>query len=167
MVSNMAEKWARRFVWAAVFHGIIAVILTVLFLIPALNLASMIAVGFVSDSLTFKVGIWVFVGYVTYIIIGFVGLSAWSSLYSSSGEVNDWLSWVHLILHNIGIIASWLIFAAGAIGGTAQFGGALTVPEIHATIAWVFVPIVVLMGMLALGTLVGLVNIIIALLKER
>jgi hypothetical protein len=127
----------------------------------------MLAVGFVSDSLTFKVGIWVFVGYVTYILVGFVGLSAWSYLYSSSSELNDWLSWVHLILHNIGLIASWLIFAAGAIGGTAQFGGALTVPEVHATIAWAFVPIAVLMGLLALGTLVGLFNIIIALLKEQ
>jgi hypothetical protein len=47
----MAEKWTRRFVWAAVIHGVIAVILTVLFIIPSLGLASMIAVGFVGGPL--------------------------------------------------------------------------------------------------------------------
>ena len=163
----MAEKWTKRFIWAALIHGFISVILTVLFVIPALGLPAMMAVGFVSGPLSYKVGTWVFVGYMTYILVGFVGLSAWAFLYSSSGEVNDWLSWAHLVLHNIGLIASWLILAAGVIGGTAQLGGALTVPEVHVNIAWVFIPTVALMAVLMLGTLIGLVNLLIALLKER
>ena len=156
----MAEKWAKRFVWTALPHSAIGAILSILFVFPpggeGKDLSRMIAGG--------SVGTWVFVGYATYILVGFVGLSAWGFIYYISGEVNDWLSWVHLISHNIGVIASLLIFIAGIQGGTLGLEGRSA--EIHNAIVWSVEPSGILIGLLIIGTIVGLVNVIIPSLKK-
>ena len=68
-VRNLAETWAKRFVWVALIHALIAAILSVLFIFPpggeGKELSRMIAGG--------SAGTWVFVGYATYILVGFVG----------------------------------------------------------------------------------------------
>lgn len=156
----MAEKWAKRFVWFALIHAVIAAIITALFLFPpggeGLDLSRMIAAG--------SAGTWVFVGYSMYLLAGFIGLSAWAFVYYVSGETNEWLSLAHLILHNLGLIAPLMIFTAGIQGGTLLLEG--NVAAIHPTIVWSSVPSGILVGLLALGTIIGVVNILITLLKK-
>ena len=156
----MAETWAKRFVWVALIHAVIAAIISVLFVFApggeGKELSRMIAAG--------SAGIWVFVGYSMYIIAGFIALSAWAFIYYVSGETNDWLSLAHLILHNIGLIAPLMIFTAGIQGGTLVLEGNFA--AIHPTIVWASVPSGILAGLLALGSIIGVINILIALLRK-
>lgn len=156
----MAEIWAKRFVWFALIHAVIAAIISVFFVFPpggeGLELSRMIAAG--------SAGTWVFVGYSMYLLGGFIGLSVWASIYNVSGETNDWLSLAHLILHNLGVIAPLLIFTAGIQGGTLVLQGNFA--AIHPTIVWSSVPSGILVGLLALGTIIGVVNILITLLRK-
>ncbi len=156
----MAETWAKRFVWFALIHAIIAAIITVFFIFPpggeGLDLSRMIAGG--------SAGTWVFVGYSMYLLGGFIGLSAWAFVYYVSGKTNDWLSLAHLILHNLGLIAPLLIFTAGIQGGTLLLQG--NPAAIHPTIVWSSVPSGILVGLLALGTIIGVINILITLLRK-
>ena len=159
-VRNLAETWAKRFVWVALIHASIAAILSVLFIFPpggaGKELSRMIAGG--------SAGIWVFVGYATYILVGFVGLSAWAFVYYVSGETNDWLSLAHLILHNVGLIAPLMIFTAGIQGGSLLLEG--NIAAIHPTIVWASVPSGVIIGLLVLGTFIGVANALIASFRK-
>ncbi len=156
----MAEKWANRFVWTALIHGLIGAIISVLFVFPpggeGKELTRMIAGG--------SAGTWVLVGYSMYLIMGFVGLTAWAFVYSTSGETNEALSIGHWILHNVGAIAPLLVFTAGIQGGSLALEG--NFGAIHNAIVWAVVPSEILLGLLVIGTLIGIANILIAKLGK-
>jgi len=153
---------SKLFVLTALIHALIAAIISVFFIFPpsgdqALGLTRMVAGG--------SAGTWVMVGYTMYVLAGFVGLSVWSYLYSSFGETNQWLSLVHLILHNVGLIAPLFIFTAGIQGGTLALQG--NPGAIHNAIVWASEPSGILLGILILGTIIGVVNVLIALLTKK
>jgi len=110
-------------------------------------------------------GTWVLVGYTMYLAVGFVGLSAWSYVYSTSGETNQWLSIIHLLLHNVGLLAPLFIFTAGIQGGALILQG--NPGAVHAAIVWSSEPSGILLGLLIIGTLIGVVNVLIAQLTKK
>jgi len=158
----MAERTSKLFVLTALIHAVIAAIISSFFIFPpsgdsALGLTRMIAGG--------SAGTWVAVGYTMYIIAGFVGLSVWSYIYATYGETNEWLSLAHLLLHNVGLLAPLFIFTAGIQGGTLALQG--NPGAIHNAIVWSSEPSGILLGLVILGTIIGVVNVLLALLTKK
>ncbi len=155
----MAET-SKLFVVTALIHGLVAALVSVLFVFPpggsAFSLSRMIAGG--------SAGTWVLVGYSMYLVGGFIALTAWSYLYSSYGETNQGLSFIHLVLHNLGAIAPLLILTAGIQGGTLRLAGT---PElIHNAIVWAALPSEILIGLFIIGSLIGVANVFIQVLTK-
>ena len=157
----MSERTSKLFVLTALIHAFIAAIISVFFIFPpggeGLELSRMIAGG--------SAGTWVLVGYSMYVIAGFVGLTVWSSLYATYGETNMWLSLAHLLLHNVGLLAPLFIFTAGLQGGALALQG--NPGAIHGAIVWASEPSGILVGLVILGTLIGIVNVLLALLTKN
>ena len=115
--------WANRFVFAAALQGLLALALTAYLLYYAVFgvAAKIVASG--------GAGMWLTVGYLGFLILGFIGTAMTASLYrqleSHMGRrYRGWadrLAWGHLVLWSVGVTgATWLMISAGLRGGNAQ-----------------------------------------------
>jgi hypothetical protein len=145
MTPQIQSKWAGRFIWAAVIQGLIAVIVTVLIVEPwsFFNINS-----YYSPSKVIAGnggGTWMFTGYITYVVVGVVGVAVTALFYlylegilrkEYHGTAN-YLAWGHLILMNVGVAGSMLLmmyggYLAGWAGAaTSQGGLGYTDEQIH------------------------------------
>jgi hypothetical protein len=124
---------AELFLYAAIVQGAIAAIITFLggfgsYLGLPVAAARVIAAG--------TAGTWFTVGYLTYLIVGVVGVAVTSLFYFHIETVQGKaykgiakpLAWIHFVLGNIGVAGAGLLaIVGGYLGGAAmqppQFGG--------------------------------------------
>ena len=156
----MSGRWPKRFIYTSLIHGVGVAVWSGLFLLDGigitLNLARIIAGG--------GAGIWFAVGFLFYVITGFLGMSAQGFLYQyaakdKGGEVySDKLAATHLILMNIAVVgATWMLGYAGFIGGSLTL--AQRIAEVHGAIAVYVNPIgyFIIIGVVA--AIIGAFNI--------
>lgn len=131
-----ASKWSNRFIWAAIFQGLAATILTIPLIWPETGIfgikyspaaAQIIAAGGAPDA-----GMWYTVGFLSYIMIGVlaVGLTALFYYHFEVGMgkpykgVSNYLAWTHLILMNVGVAAAcYMLMFGGYFGEAALLAG--------------------------------------------
>ncbi|GBC70481.1 hypothetical protein HRbin02_00249 [Candidatus Calditenuaceae archaeon HR02] len=166
-----ASKWASRFIGAAIVQGAIATLITLYIVIGQIFFlrpepSRVIAFG--------SAGMWFTMGYVTYLIVGVMGVAVTALFYhyieSVLGKpytgIADKLAWSHLFLMNVGVLgASGLMMLGGYLGGAAmlppEVGGRGWNPgQVHTNIfygiplgypLWITIFIV----LLALGVILG------------
>lgn len=141
------SKWARRFIWAAIGQGLIAAIVTFLIVEPQSYLginsyfspARVIAGG--------GGGVWMFTGYVLYLVVGVVAVAVTSMIYfylegllgKTYHGLTNLLAWGHLVFMNVGVAVSMLLMTYGGyIAGydaapVASGGRGFTDLQIHVT----------------------------------
>jgi len=142
-------KWASRWIWAAVGQGLIAAIITILILDPPqyftgstdyFSAAKVIAGG--------GGGVWMFTGYICYIVVGVVATAVTAIFYYILEDVQgrvykgitNLLAWGHLVFMNVGVAVSMLIMIHGGyLAGVAaaplsEGGGNMTDYQIHVNI---------------------------------
>ena len=168
-ISVMAteSKWATRFVWAAIFQGALASLLTLSFVFGE--------VGFVRPPVSLLInatvpGIWIALGYFAYLVVGVVGMAV-TALFYQYLEVNlkspytgsaRSLAWIHLVLSNVGVIgASGLVIYAGYVTGVATLpaalgGLAMSMADVEVMVLSQFLlPIAAFTSMTILGIILG------------
>jgi hypothetical protein len=141
-MSGRVSTRANRFIVAAIVQGALAVILTAYFVLGQFawlkpEVSRVIAGG--------SAGTWFTVGYVTYLLVGVIGVAVTALFYHHievtlskpyAGSLNL-LAWIHLILMNVGVIgAIWLMMIGGYLGGAAMLppavgGKGWTAQEVH------------------------------------
>jgi hypothetical protein len=168
-------KWAGRFIWASIIQGLLAVIWTVFIIDPylAYGPSKVIAGG--------GAGTWFFVGYVTYVLVGVVGVAVTAIFYfyieSVLGKIysglTSYLAWAHLLLMNAGVAgACFMLMWGGYNAGVAQAsvssgGGGLTAGQIHVQILSQLVnPVGVFIGAAAAGAILGGLGYLLAQRKK-
>ncbi len=174
--ATTVSKWANRFIWAAVAQGAGALFWTILIIAPFVTppISRIIAGG--------SAGTWFFVGYITYIVVGVIGVAV-TSLFYHHIEVNlkkpfkglgNVLASLHFILMNVGVAgATWLLMIAGYTGGKAlqptQLGGlGITNPgQVHPLIAGYVEPIGYFIIALCIGVLAGGFGYIVTYLRKK
>lgn len=174
--------WTKRFITAAIIHGMLAAILTlyivlgqIAFLKP--EVSRVIALG--------SAGTWFTMGYLTYLIVGVVGTAVMALFYhyleNISGKqctgLTKLLAWIHLLFMNIGVIgATWLLMISGYQAGAAllpqEVGGKGWNPgQVHLNIFygiplgypfWISASII----LLSIGVIAGGLGYLITWLKE-
>ena len=141
-MSGVSERWSKRFMIASVIHGIGFAVWSGLFLLDGigfeLNLSRIIAGG--------GAGTWFTIGYLLYLITGFVGMTVQGTLYYLTPQLfqrelySDKLALAHFVLINIAVVsATWMLGMAGFQGGSLALAGREA--EIHNTVIAYVVPI--------------------------
>lgn len=151
----------------SIIHGFGVAVWSSLFLLDGigitLNLSRIISGG--------GVGTWLMMGYLLYLITGFVGMAVLGAIYyfipklSNKELFSDKLALAHLILMNIAVVgATWMLGMAGFQGGSLALAGRMA--EIHNTIVVYVEPIgyCILIGVIS--ALLGIVNIVVTLTKK-
>jgi hypothetical protein len=161
------SKWAARFVWAAIIHGVFACLLSLFFLLGEIGVLPTRVSLLISATIP---GIWIALGYFAYVIVGVVGMAVTALFYQylevslkrpySGGSQS--LAWLHLILSNVGIIgASWLVMYVGYLTGIAMLpsdlgGMGLSLDQVAvSTLRNFLIPITLFTGVTVLGTFLG------------
>lgn len=154
------EKYYMWFVRASVLHGLGIAAWSGLFLLDGigitLNFSRIIAGG--------GAGTWFTVGFILYLITGFIGMAVQGFLYymigASSGTLfSGRLATAHFALMNIAVIgATWLIGYAGFVGGTLTFAD--RVAEVHGAIIGYVNPIGIFLLVGVIAAIVGAYNLL-------
>jgi len=164
------SKWASRFIWAAIFQGLLAVVITILIVEPL----SIFGINsYFSPSRVIAGGgggTWMFTGYISYLVVGVVATAVTAIFYyyieGVQGKVYSGLTsilpWGHLVFMNVGTAVSMCLMMYGGYlagwEGTAVSGGGLgyTDYQIHvATLGALVTPIGAFILLAALGALMG------------
>jgi len=175
-------KLSKMFARVAVINGALALIFTIPILIPQLCIAT--PPGTFGCNLSMETswpGTWVFFAYIFFLVIGVFGTLGWAVTYYFGAQlfgktqVNARISWLHLVLFEIGVVGATSIQAAvGLVGGNyvahggsniiaAQVVATQIIPSLSSDPTSLFYdmpPIIeaVFIGLAVLGMLIGLVN---------
>lgn len=132
-VVRRRSKWSGRFIWAAIFQGLIAMLLTVPIVLPNIKpaVAQVIAAG--------DAGTWFTVGYILYITVGVMGVGLTALFYhhfevvmnKPYRGVANYLAGAHLVLMNVGVAAVCAILMYGG-----YFAGANMLPAAEGGLGW-------------------------------
>jgi hypothetical protein len=117
---------ARKFLNLSILNGFLAIIFTIPILIPSLCIAT--PPGMFGCKATMDVnwpGTWVLIAWIVFGISGVLGTLFWSGSYYLRGQlsgktsVNSRLSWLHVILYEVGVLgATGMMAAIGYVGGS-------------------------------------------------
>jgi len=179
------SKWSRRFMWAAVTHGLIATLLGLLLAIALVAAPSLSAVGIATiisiPGAGFVELAALFAFFAMYIVVGVLGAGLSALFYhhvevvmgKTYGGAANAIAWIHLVLMNVGIAgATWTMIYAGYLGGvelwpTSQGGLGWSIEQVAEQVVTQFVPIVALMLLLTgIGVLAGGVGFLITYRKK-
>jgi hypothetical protein len=162
------SRMAPLFLYAAILQGAIAAVVT--FLGAFGNVVGLLPVAAAFVIASGSAGTWFTVGYLTYLIVGVVGMAVTSLFYFHIETVQGkpykgatrFLAWIHLLLGNIGVAGAGLLaIVGGYLGGAAMaprnLGGmAWTTAQVHQFILQYYeVPISAFIGLGLLGFLAG------------
>lgn len=175
---------ASKFWMIGLLNGFLAIIFTVPILVPSLCIATPPGqFGCAASMETSWPGTWLLVAYFTFLIVGVLGPFAWSLAYSHrSGpegktEANKTLSWLHLLLFEVGVLgATGFMAAIGYAGGNvvAHGGSAIVSAEAVRTqiipplstdpnsVLWDMPPVLeaIFIGLTLLAQLLGFLNLV-------
>lgn len=111
-----SDTAAKYFAWAALVNAVVAAVITAGMLIPPLEFPILF---------TEWPGIYIFIGYASFILFGVIGMLAWGTLFYLapkffSRQLLDRRSFIlHLFLSEVGVyVASSVLFYAGFLGAT-------------------------------------------------
>jgi hypothetical protein len=174
------SRMATFFLYAAILQGAIAAVIT--FLGAFGNLVGLLPVAAAYVIASGSAGTWFTVGYLTYLIVGVVGMAVTSLFYfhieTVQGKIyrgfTKFLAWVHLLLGNIGVAGAGLLAVIGGyLGGAAMEPKALggmgwNAGQVHQFILQYYeVPIAVFIGLGLLGFLAGGLGYILAIHRSK
>jgi hypothetical protein len=180
-MQNAQGKWAGRFIWAAVIQGLFAVIATVLIVNPITFFTTNTYYSPAKVIAGNGAGTWLFTGYISYLVVGVVGMAVTAIFYYYIEDVrtkvysglNSYLAWGHLVLMNVGVAGSmFLMMWGGYVAGWASVpvasgGAGETGLQIHETILGQLTnPIGALILLAALGALLGGIGYVVATRKK-
>ena len=164
------SKMAEYFLYAAIIHGGVAAFVTflggfgdLLGVLP-LAVARVIAGG--------GAGMWFTMGYLMYIIVGVVATAVTSLFYFYIETVEGkaykgtakTLSWIHLVLGNVGVAgASLCAMWGGYFGAVAMLPKGATSADAHLVLVLVEEPIAAFIGLALLGFFAGGLGYLIAM----
>jgi hypothetical protein len=174
-MKESTSKMAVLFLYAAIVQGAIAAVITFLGAFgDQIGLLPVAAARVIAGG---QAGSWFTVGYLTYLIVGVVGMAVTSLFYFYIETVQGkeykgatkGLAWIHLILGNVGVAgAALLTIIGGYLGGAAMqptnFGGrGWDTGQVHVNILQYYpepIAVFLIMGLLgfALGGLGYLVT---------
>ncbi|MCP8304269.1 MAG: hypothetical protein H3Z50_02180 [archaeon] len=159
----MPENQFMRFFYFCSFNGLCAITWTALILIPELNMPRIVAGG--------SVGTWLFIGYVMFVLVGCPGILGCGVLHYLIPKIKgktpiNTLTWLHLILTEIGLIGStWLLGLSGYIGGSLLLEGK-PLAEIHESIIGYAIPIEISIMIVLLGVLIAIINLYLTIARK-
>jgi hypothetical protein len=174
------SRMATFFLYSAIVQGAIAAVIT--FLGAFGNLVGLLPVAAAYVIASGSAGTWFTVGYLTYLIVGVVGMAVTSLFYFHIETVQGktyrgftkFLAWVHLLLGNIGVAGAGLLAVIGGyLGGAAMEPKALggmgwNTGQVHQFILQYYeVPIAVFIGLGLLGFLAGGLGYILAIRRSK
>lgn len=132
-VTNLRSKWSNRFVWAAIFQGLAATLLTIPIVWPSNGLfGTKIAPAVAQVIASGSAGTWYTVGYLTYVMIGVIAVGLTALFYyhfevpmgKPYKGVANYFAWIHLVLMNAGVAAAcYMLMWGGYFGGAALING--------------------------------------------
>ncbi len=162
------SRWANRFIIAAIVQGALAAGLTGYLLASGIGwLGGVAASKIVAGG---GAGMWLTVGYMTYIILGPIAVAVTALFYQHletglQTAYTGWtrlMAWGHILLMNIGVVgATWLMMNAGFLGGSAaqpasQGGLGWTSLQVHQNIMQYYPPYIAAFIAVAIaGTFLG------------
>jgi len=163
------NRWSRLWLYSSLFHGAVAALLTLLIVVPALEIPRIISGG--------GAGTWFTIGYIMYLLGGPLGSIGFSVLYAGVGTggsaLNSRLGWLHLTLTNLGVMsACYQLIYGGYIAGYMQHiapsitGEPVDLGAVHLFLVRFVTPIGASVLLTALSLMIGIVNIMILLRKE-
>jgi hypothetical protein len=148
-MQNVQGRWAGRFIWAAMIQGLLAVIVTLLWVDPTTIFggsglyysASRVVAGGGG-------GTWFFVGYVSFLLVGVIATAVTAIFYfyiegvmgKAYKGLTNYLAGPHLALMTVGVDASmFIMMRSGYLAGWAAApatagGGGLTPLQIHSQV---------------------------------
>lgn len=169
------KPFTKRFVAAAIIQGAGIVALTVILIIGQATfmkpeVSRVIAAG--------GAGTWFTFGFLTYIIVGVIGVAVSALFYHLIGgiqasRVSNGLAWAHLVLMNVGTtVGAGLMMYSGYIGGAAALpesigGQGLGSGEVHELIGQFTEPIAGAILVLCAGVILGGIGFIISYMKNH
>ena len=117
-----SDTWARRFMAAAIIQGAIIVGLTAFLVLSQVSILKPEVSRVIASG---GAGTWFTFGYLSYIVVGVIGVAVSSAFYhymaGSFTRIASVLAWVHLILMNLGTSsAAGMMMYAGYQGGAAM-----------------------------------------------
>ena len=117
-----SDTWARRFMAAAIIQGAIIVGLTAFLVLSQVSILKPEVSRVIASG---GAGTWFTFGYLSYIVVGVIGVAVSSAFYhymaGSFTRIASVLAWVHLILMNVGTsAAAGMMMYAGYQGGAAM-----------------------------------------------
>ncbi len=166
----MENKWAKRFMAAAIIQGAILVGLTAFLILSQISflkpeVSKVMAAG--------SAGTWLTFGYIMYILIGVIGVAVSSVFYHYLGEgsnnrdrsgsmrASNVLAGIHLLLMNVGIFAACIMMMyAGYVAGSSVLpinsgGKGYTATQAHGLIGIYVDPISIAILLVLLGVVAG------------
>jgi hypothetical protein len=173
MVSDMdVVRVARLYFVLGIVNGLIAAVVTSLILIPELRLAAGPG-SILTHNVDVWPGAWGWVSYFVLLIAGVAGALLWSLSYYllkqifNVDNVNPVITLLSMLLYEAGTLGTVALTGyVGMEGGrfVAEGGSAVVVT---ALIGWVVIPTGLSIGAAVLGTLLGIVNLIISIAHKR
>jgi hypothetical protein len=156
------ERWARRFMAAAIIQGTVVVGLTVFLVLGQISILKPEVSRVIASG---GAGTWFTFGYLSYIFVGVIGVAVSSIFYHylarSFTRSRNALAWIHLLLMNIGTsAASGMMMYAGYHGGAAMLpiaigGRGFDVQLAHNIMAPIVEPIGLSILLILTGVVVG------------
>ena len=158
-----SDTWARRFMAAAIIQGAIVVGLTVFLVLGQISILKPEVSRVIASG---GAGTWFTFGYLSYIIVGVIGVAVSSVFYhylgrASFSKAGNALAWVHLFLLNIGTsAATGMMMYAGYQGGAAMLptaigGRGFDAQQAHSIMAPFVEPIAISILVILAGVTVG------------
>jgi heme/copper-type cytochrome/quinol oxidase subunit 1 len=165
--NNLSITWTNRFICAAIIQGAIIVGLTIFLVFSQISflkpeISRVIAAG--------GAGTWFTFGYIMYIVVGVIGVAVSALFYyylekilakPYNKQLTKLLSWIHLLLMNIGTTSTMgMLMYAGYIGGAAMLpenvgGQGFNGGQAHQILAPFIEPISAAIIILLLGIISG------------
>jgi len=161
MASIRIERLIRYFIYATVANAFAAVAFTAPVIIPELAFPL---------KLTIWPGTWMFIAYFVFLIVGVLGTLGWAVLLDllrrtlGVESCDRFLAMTSFVLIEVAVyVEVGFMFTAGYIGGSYEFASGFGQSVITYIIGPLVVPIGVSIFVYLIGTLLGLMNVVLSL----
>jgi hypothetical protein len=160
--NNMAlismNRLVRYFLYTTIFNVFAAVAFTTPVIIPELAFPL---------KLTVWPGTWMFIAYFVFLIVGVLGTLGWAVLLdlvrrvTGAESCDKFLAITSIVLIEVAVyVQTTFMFTAGYVGGTYEFAGGFGQAVITYIIGPLVIPIGVSIFIYIVGTLLGLMNVV-------
>jgi hypothetical protein len=169
-----SNRWARRFMAAAIIQGAVIVALTVFLVLGQISILKPEVSRVIASG---SAGTWFTFGYLVYVVVGVIGVAVSSAFYhylaGSFTRAASALAWIHLILMNVGTTAAaGMMMYAGYHGGAAMLptaigGRGFDAQQAHSIMAPFVEPIAVSILAILAGVVAGGAGFLVAYRKAQ